>query len=412
MAAWLKEDNQDILAKTILFLISPFFAFLYSLRRIKTKSSYVIFFLFSVFFGMSFTVGNFREEGSNDGISYRIKFESYQYVSSYQYFDGLKEFFTFDAGSKDYYFDTIAFYVSRITDNYHVMFMVFAIIFVFISLKTFKIFTTEDNFKTSFACLILAYLFMINQIFNINGMRFWTAAWIGVYSIFQIFKYQNKKYFLLALCTPFFHGSFWVFIGVIILAYFFKKYNRLWVILFFISFFISELSITLVQNFIDIMPAFLQRMASYYTEADYIETRSQTGTGFWWVSILFSILVRIYFNAIVFLFIKNTKLINSNLKTKSLYQFLLVWMTIFNFTMAVPSLGGRFITLAYPIIAYIWLINFEGDIKRYRNFLYLMPLVYFMHFYYLIFLNYGNSLESCFFYSSPFYLIYKYLLIA
>ena len=209
MAVWLKENNRDKSLKIILFLLSPFFSFLYALRRMNTKSSYIVFFLFAVFFGMSFTVSNVRGiDGTTDGISYRNAFESYKNVSTSQYYDGLKRFFTFDEGNKDY--DTVAFYVSRITDNYHVMFMFFAAIFAFFQLKTFRFLTTEDNFNNSLVCVLLAFLFTYNQIFNINGMRFWTAAWIGVYSIFQIFLNDNKKYFLLALCTPFFSWLFLV----------------------------------------------------------------------------------------------------------------------------------------------------------------------------------------------------------
>ncbi|MDY4789543.1 MAG: EpsG family protein [Bacteroidales bacterium] len=410
MAVWQREKDLDITAKTILFLLSPFLAFLYSLRTIKTKSSYVVFFLFSVFFGLSFTVSNIRDEvNSGDGVSYRANFETYRYTSYYQYLDGLEGFLTFDDGQKDYYFDTVAFYVSRITGNYHVMFMVFAIIFAFFSLKTFKFLTSEDNFNTSISCFILAYLFMINQIFNINGMRMWTAAWIGVYSIFQIFKNGNKKYFFLALITPFFHGSFWVYIAVITLAYFLRKREKIWIVLFIFSFFISNISVELIRNVIDSLPPFLANMAKSYTNEDYIEMRASAGSGFYWVSVLFSFLVRVYMNLLVYLFIKNSNLVKSNSKTKSLYMFLLVWMTFVNFTMPVPSLGGRFMVLSYPIIAYIWLVNFKG--KKYKYVLYSMPFVFLFSFY-TQFLYYIHVLEPYFFFSSPFYLIYKYLIIA
>lgn len=409
MASWLKERNDDKAVKLILFVISPFLSFVYSLRRIKTRSSFVVFFLFAIFFGMAFSVGNVRTEGSFDGISYRINFEEYKYKSSYDYYEGLEGFLTFDEGKKDYYFDTVAFYVSRITDNYHVMFMVFAIVFAYFSLKSFKFFIKEDQFDASLASYVLAYLFMSNQIFNINGMRMWTAAWIGVYALLQIFGNKNKRYFLLLFITPFFHGSFWVFIAVTLLAYFLMKFEKLWIIGFFVSFFVGSIALELLEEASDLLPMFMQRMIASYTDAEYVQLRAEGGTGFYWVSKLFSTLVRLYMNFMVYLFIKNAKDIKANPKSKAFYLFLLVYMTFVNFTMPVPSLGGRYMVLAYPIIAYIWLVNFKG--VKYKKMMYAMPVVFWFSIFMLM-RRYLAVLEPTFFVSSPFYLIYKYLIAA
>lgn len=411
MSVWLKEDNRDIADKIILFVISPFLAFLYSLQRIKTKSSYVVFFLFSVCFGLSFTIDSGKSESMQfDGASYREKFEQYGNTTNHEYYSGLKEFFSFDEGAKDYYFDTVAFYVSRFTDNYHVMFMLFAVVFAFFSLKSFKFLTSEDNFNTTLACFILAYLFMINQIFNINGVRFWTAAWVAVFVIFQIFRNGNKKYFLLALLTPFIHGSYWVFIGVLLLAYFFKRYEKLWAVLFIISFFVSNISVEMVRGIIDALPPFLGKMALSYTDQEYIELRNAAGTGFWWIRVLFKYLVMIYINIIIFLFINDRRQITSNPKTKNLFLFLLVWMTFTNFTMPIPALGSRFVQLSYPLIAYIWLVNFKG--VKYQSVLYAMPFVFSWNIFWMFYREYPTVLQLDFYYSSPLYMIYKYLIVA
>lgn len=407
MASWLKERNDDKAVKLILFVISPFLSFVYSLRRIKTRSSFIVFFLFAIFFGMAFSVGNVRTEGSFDGISYRINFEQYKYISQYEFSESFKGFLSFDEGKKDFYFDTVAYYLSRITDNYHVMFMFFAIVFAYFSLKSFKFFTKEDEFDASLSSYVLAYLFMSNQIFNINGMRMWTAAWVGVYALLQIFGNKDKRYFLLLLTTPFFHGSFWVFIAVVVLAYMFMRFDKVWVVMFFVSFFVGSIALELLEEASDLLPTFMQRMIASYTDAEYVQQRSQAGTGFYWVSKLFGTLVRLYMNFMVYLFIKNAKDIKANTRSKTLYLFLLVYMTFVNFTMPVPSLGGRYMSLAYPIIAYIWLVNFKG--VKYKKMMYAMPVVFWFSFYGWIG-RYITVLEPSFFVSSPFYLVYNYLI--
>lgn len=407
MAVWQKENSENTVIKVILFLVSPILALLFSLRTLKTRSSFIIIFLFSVFFGLAFTVSKGKQsDNSIDGSSYREKFEHYKYVTESKFFKGLIEYLAFEKGKQDYYFDTVAFYVSRFTSNYHIMFMVFAIVFTFFALKSLKFFVEEKNYSTSLACFILLYLFTINQIFNINGVRFWTAAWVGVYSVLQIFRNGKYRYFLLLLCTPFFHGAFWIFIGVTVIAYFGKNLNKLWIILFFVSFLVSNVSLDLVRNYIDLFPTFIVKMAESYTDEAYVQQRASGGTGFYWVAATFNFLVRVYMNFLVYLFIKNSKEIIDNAKTKNLFSFLLVLMVFVNFTMAIPSLGGRYMMLAYPIIAYIWLVNFKG--RKYNKVLYAMPVIFSFSFYVQAVL-YMKVLEPVFYFSNPFYLLYHYL---
>lgn len=406
MSTWLKEKRQDIAIKMVLFFVSPFLAFLYSLRRIKTKSSYFVFFLAAIFFGMSFTVSSGKDvvTGGFDGQFYRADFEDYKYRTLGEFTDGFLGFISFDEGKKDYYFDTVAFYISRVTDNYHIMFMFFAIIFSYFSLKSLKFLTAEKNFDASIVSYILVYLFLFNQIFNINGVRFWTAAWIAVYSIFQIHKNANKKYVLLALLTPYIHGSYWIFLGVLLIAQLFKKFEKIWIILFFASFLISSIAVELAQYLQAYLPTFLSKSVDAYTSVENLE---KSWSGFGWISIVFKKITLLYLTVIIILFIKNSEEIKKNLKTKNLYLFLLVWMTIFNFLLVIPSVGSRFIPLMYPVIAYIWLVIFKN--YKYNLVIGFLPIVFFWSIQEQIF-YYIQVLEPGFYLSSPFYLLYKYII--
>ncbi|PZD76611.1 EpsG family protein [Mesonia sp. K7] len=409
MNSWQSEEKTDQAIKIILFLISPFIATFYALRNLKTRSSFLIFFLFAVFFGMSFTVDLGKNESSSfDGASYREKFERYiYYYNETDFITSLDNFLYLNEGAKDYYFFSLSYFVSQITNNYHVLFMVIAIVFAFFALKSLKFLVLEKNFQTNFGGFVLLSLFMINDIFNINGVRFWTAAWVGVYCIFQIFRNNNKKYFLLAAITPFIHVAFWIFLVVMIGAYFSKKTSKPWIILFFISFLVSNISVELVRGLINILPPVLANMAEAYTDQGYLAEQQSKGSGFIWVTEIFRFLVKLYMNVMVALFIHHANTISANPKTKKLFSFLLIWMTFVNFTTPIPSLGGRFMVMAYPIIAYIWLVNFYG--KKYQRLLYLMPFVFVMFFYVKVILYKGVT-DLSFYVSSPVYLIYKHIL--
>lgn len=403
---WNREYKRDVQAKILLFLFSPFWAFVYSLRRINTKSSYYVFFLFSLFFGLSFSVPNVRPEGGIDGISYRQSFEQYKNITFDEYYDGLIGFLQFDTGKKDYYFDTVAFFISRITDNYHVMFMAFAIVFAFFSLKSYRFLTKELNFDNSWICLILSYLFMYNTIFNINGMRFWTAAWIAVYCIFKIIYEKKYFYFLLALTTPFFHGTFWVFIGLLCLYFLFGRFEKAWIVFFFLSFIVSNVALSLAQDFSEYLPPTLARVVASYTDAEYVQKRNAEGTGFWIVGYIFDILVNVFRAVMVCFFIRERKTIQRDKNLYNLYIFLLILMSFSFFTMGIPSLGVRYINLAFPVMSFIWLVTF-GE-KKYRWFIYIVPLVYFMTIYGTIRL-FNQVLDVYFYFSSPMLLMLKYL---
>ncbi|WP_168418328.1 EpsG family protein [Acinetobacter towneri] len=407
MNEWLKETKKDVELKIILFLIAPFFAFLYSLYRIKTKSSYCVFFLFSIFFGISFSVDSGRDIAGEgvDGQYYRENFEIYINLDAYDFYDKFLNYISFTGYSKDFYFDTIAYYISRVTENYHFLFLVVSVVFIFFALKSFKFFTTEEKFDNSIISYFLVYLFFYNQIFNINGFRFWTAAWIAIYCIFQIYRNNNKKYIFLAFLTPYFHGAYWIFLGVLIISQLFRKFKNFWILFYFISFFVSYFSISIIQRLHSYLPLTFSRFAERYTSDEVIASREWSGFG--WLPELFNSLVSIYIAIIIFLFIKHSKEILQDGRTKNLYLFLIVWCSIFNFLMIVPSLGSRFILLSYPIIAYIWLVKFKD--KRYNSVLIFLPLVFFWDIFKQL-VSYNKVIDFGFYFSSPIYLIYKYII--
>lgn len=398
------SKTADYVVKIILFIISPFVAFLFSLKDIKLKSSYVVFFLVCVLFGLYFTVDPY---GTNDAVRYYEFFELNKYNTYATYLEGFKEYLSFTSYKKDYYLDTAVFIVSRFTLNYHVLFAFFAVVFSFFYLKSMRFLTKEFKFDTSIASYLLVFLFTIsNPIFNINGVRFWTAAWVAVYSVFQIFKSGNKWYILLAFITPFIHVAYWFFVGIVLISIFFRKYSKAWIILFVISFFVSQFAFDLLDAVQSSLPPFLQNLISAYTAAEYVQERASVIEEVGIIKRIFQIMTLVYINSFVFLFIKEKREIIDSNKTRELFLFLLVYMTLINFMMVIPSLGGRYIMLAYPLIAYIWLISFK-DVK-YKWMLYIMPIVLLLPTY-NVFLNTTKVLDINFYFSNIFSLAYPSL---
>lgn len=372
----MKQNNS-----IILLLISPILGFLDAFQNLKSRQSLITIFLFCLCFGFCFSVGTERYEGSGDGISMRIEFEDNKDISTSQFFDTISEYFEFDTGVQDIYIITISFLVGRFTDNYHFFFLTLAFIFAFFQLQCLKYFVRETNYRYSIICILLTCLFLWNNIFNINGARFWTASWIAIFCVFKIFYDKKWKYILLALCLPMVHASFAVFPIIIGIAYLFKKYKNPLIIVFCISwafsFFATDFNIPAFNNIE--LPFAISRKMDFYTDQDYINSLSQ-GTGFYWVNILFKFLSRNFIELLILLIALNERYIK-DMKSLNIVRFTYVLAIIANFGMIVPTFGGRFFTANYALVAYSFLVTI-GDTK-YKQLIYALPFVWFMNLFYL-----------------------------
>ena len=405
--SWQLESNHKLAVKIIMFLLSPVLGLVYSFGSLRTKSTYWIIFLFCLCFGFSFTVSNQRTEGSIDGITYRVEFEEMANESYGSFKEDFSEYLTFDTGDQDFYFKSLAFGISRFSSNYHVFFFFVALIFAFFQLRTARFFTLHDNYRDSLFCFILFGLFIWNQVFNINGLRFWTAAWIAVYSCFQLLVSKNKAYLFLALLTPFVHGSYFLYLIVLVIYYLFGKFEKPWTVLLLCSFIVSTVAVEITRDVAVFLPDIFSKKIDFYTDSSYI-TETRSGSGFWFIDKFFQTLSFIYINIMTLILLFKNKQCPKSDQNRPLLRFLVIWMCFSNIFMPVPSVGGRFIQLSYPIIAYLWLSYFSN--KRYSTFIYLLPFIWLMNIYYMIG-HYMYVLDLEFFVTSPIYQFIKNIVL-
>ncbi len=415
MAVWLGENKQDVRLKIVLFIVSPFVSFIYSLFRLKTKSSFVVFFLFTVFFGFSIIAHpNYTHGGDDpsslDAASYRMMFDNNQINSFNDYFEYLKNYFTFKEGIRDIYLDTIIFGVTRFSNNYHMMWLIIAIVIAFFMLKSLRFLTQEDGFDTTLSSFLLLCLFFFeSHFFTISYIRFWTALWIGIYCLFKMMVNGNTKYILPILLLPMIHNSMFIFVLLVIVSKIFKKHTNSFIVVFLIStiflfigidFILSQLGTNVDATNI------LASQVSGYTNADYIDSQMKSKENF--LSIFSKNLLLYYINLVLILFIANRKTIINNPKTYNLFRFLLILSTFINLTSGIPSLGSRFSIFAFPIIAYIWIVIFKPK-NKYKLVLYAIPFVYSLRIIFYLRL-YNFIIEPIFYVSNPMFLINRYLL--
>ena len=365
----------------VLFWISPVLGLIEAFKDLKSKRARRVLFGFCLCFGICFSVGVDRVEGSADGISMREEFEESKNMTTAQYVTYLKDYFEFDTGAQDIYIVTVSYFVGRFTDNYHYFFLVLAFVFAFFQLKCLRYFVKEDNYNNSLICIILACLFLWNNIYNINGARFWTAAWIGLYCAFKAFYDKKPLYILLSSCTLLIHASFALFPFMLLFAYAIKGFDKPLMVLFITSWifsvFAGDFQIFPYISDID-LPFLVGRKVEYYTDKDNFVVQ---GTGFYWVQLMFRFISRNYIEILILLIILNLKKTIS-IHSKSIVKLMIVLAIISNFGMVVPTFGGRFFALNYSLVAYSFLVTF-GE-KKFRALIYLLPFAWFMNLFYLL----------------------------
>lgn len=407
---WEKEQNNDLALKFILFGISPFLGFVYSLWRLNTKSSYIILLLTGIFFGLAFSVNT---DDVIDGARHRFYFELDYYISWSDFYDKLANYLSFDSNNKDIYRDIISFFTSRFTYNYHWFFFIVAIIYSYFSLRSLRYFTSLNCFNFSLPMLILLYLFLKEDIFQINGVRFWTAGWISIYAIFQIFVSNNKRYFLLLMITPVIHVAFGIVPLMAMLCFLYDRVvvftgkDKFLYLIYFLSFIFSMFSISILQSISDYMPPVLNVLINSYTDTDYVNEindfdRTLTGN-------YFKIAKHFLINLMVLILILNRASFLNIKNIKNLFYFIIIMLSFVNVFIFVPSLGERFFSFLLPFIAFTWAFIFRG--KSYNLILFLVPVV-FLRDIYVSFLLYDMVLDFSDIVSSPFYLFYYYLIEA
>ncbi len=367
----------------LLFFIHPFSSFLLALYNLKSKYSFTVLLLFFVLFGYTFIAQN----ETADSFRYVEDFNYYKEVSANKYQSDIKEYLTFDSTIKDIYTISTYFLISKISDSYHLLFALWSLVFSFFFLKSFRFLIYQKEWNKTLIPIIIAFLFLFsNPITNINGVRFWTAAWIAVYATFEIVINKNLRYVALALITPLIHISYLIYFAVLLVYLFSIKYDKIWAVIFIISFFAGTITLEFVQTYKNILPPLLQNMVFSYTESETALQRIDGLTLPLYARILTS-LPHYFINLLIFIFIVKSKVIKQNKEAYSGFLFLLVWMSFVNFTMPIPSLGGRYLALGIPFIMYLCLILYK-KIPQIKRLILFAPLIYsYVIFQWLRFIN-------------------------
>lgn len=235
--------------------------FVSNIKLYRSKKFVRVLYFTGLFFCLTFTIPN----EFADADAYRDLFVKY-HNSNIGFNDFLNTIYD---NHKDPIMPTITFLASKITNNYHILFLFYGLLFVFYYVRFYDFLI--NNFEIGKNLWLFLVLLFIIPIWQINGFRMWTATYAFVYAL--ILKNERKHVLSLfhlsvAVLT---HVSLTPFVIIILFSRLIVLIpERILFYLFMASFLIGPIDIL---NFIDLdfLPKILKLSLEGYTNENYIQ---------------------------------------------------------------------------------------------------------------------------------------------
>lgn len=341
--------------KTIAFfltLVFPFGGLIYTLSHWRESWAKNTFWLACIYLGavlVYWPEGSLLGEGA-DGGRYVLDLMD-MYGSSITLSQILGQY-QIDAHTMDLYQPLMTYFVSRYTDNGHVLFAAFAVVFgFFYSRNIWYILEQLPGKRLGNLFILVTLYFLISPITNINGVRMWTALHVFVYGMMPYILERDKSKLLWVILAPLFHFSF-LYVSIFALVFFLFPYRlktRSYIFLiiayalFLVSLFVNSLNLDVANDMlVEYSPESYEGRIEGYVNQGYLDAnKAQLALNNWYVRLSGSITHWSY-NLLLLLMLPCIK---RNFKNEDaimhLYVFALLVGSFANITALIPS-GGRF----------------------------------------------------------------------
>lgn len=287
----------------------------------------------------------------NDSVRYFQEFERY-FDEQESLSTVLSRAYTTGGKTLDLYQPLITWIVSRFTDNYKILFGIFGLVFGYFWFSSLKLVSEYMPIKKTRLILVLfVFLAFLNPIWNINGVRMWTAAQVFIFGLLIYYLKQSNKGLIFVFSSLFFHFSLslpiFIWFSFTLLVHFLPRVFSPHVAFFIYvaCFFFGQISASELNDLFGYLPEFLQQKKSYLNE-DYVEKVSKSKNNFNWYinwSQDMKVYLIVFFNFLLFYKMRAKDLINHE-KTK-IVALILLFSAFFVLIKEVPS-GKRFLVIS------------------------------------------------------------------
>lgn len=364
------NDAKELVIKLVLFVICPFAAFLGSLLRPTSKSSFVIYFLFGILFCWHMDPAGLTEYDDYMGI--RDEFLAYKY-SMADFLEKFVGYITLQGKERDLYSVFLNAFTRIFSSNFHLYFAIASIPYLIFSLASVRKLTESEEFpRCGIYALLIILLFVIpRDIVTVQNPRYTTAVWISMWGFFNYFdrsKSNWKWYAIPIILSVVLHTGLLpmvlVFLMAIIVPLPVKKIELIFFVSIPFSFFSYELFASINYSF---LPSFLSHwIQSYLSDEMYAKLILNKGrSGFFWVTQLFSYISYVAYFLIPIMMMKYKEQILQNSEIGKLYPFYILLFSVTNFIRMLPTIGVRYFLTIQIMSVYMFFKVFYPMKKNY-----------------------------------------------
>lgn len=387
------KNNRNNTIAFILTLVFPFGGLIYTLNHWREKWAKNTFWLACVYLGavlVYWPEGTIVGQGADGGRYVLDLMEMYgsnitlsQILGQYQV----------NQHTMDLYQPLMTYFISRFTDNGHVLFAVFAFVFgFFYSRNIWCVLEKLPNKKLGNLFILATLYFLICPITQINGVRMWTALHVFVYATMPYLLERDRSKLWWVILTPLIHFSYLyvalITIVYVLLPYKTKTQNYFFItvayILFFASLLVNSLNLSSVSDMLaEYSPETYEGRISQYVSQDVANRNAEASALNNWYVAGSGIISGWSYNILLLLLYpclrRNFK---SNEKLWNLYVFTLFFGAFANIMSLIPS-GGRFQLVSQmfkvPLILLVAMNIPNGDaFRKYVNFATIFLLIPFV----------------------------------
>lgn len=355
----------------LVFLIWPFALLIHRLKNIKDPKSKTIFWLFCVFYGFTFIIQE-DIEGAADSARYALELKNL-YINNISFIELIQSIYNVNTGEikLDIYQSFITWIVSNFTYNAKVLFTIFSAVFGYFYVQNLWIVFSKLKRTSGFLIgLFITFLILILPIWEVNGVRMWTAAHIYIYGVLLfLLKNKRKTGLFWILASSLVHFSFIIPIGVFLFYKLIKIRLKYLFIAFLISFFVDNINLDLLTNSSVVESSIFESKVDAFTNNDYadavIKRQEEKSLNYKAFSFLTSSLI-LFWISIIYI---RRKIIKEYLSEDHLefLRFILLFGIFSQLATLIPS-GGRFMTVFNFFLYSLILISISQFIFTRKNF--------------------------------------------
>lgn len=354
------NSNSNIISA----ILWPFGALYSALKNWRQPWAMNVFWMVCIFLGaiqIFHPTGEVLGKGADAG---RYVIELQRMYSSVDNFSQVSRHF-YDGSTNDVFRSTLQFLVSRFTDNGHVFFFVLAIIYgFFYSRNIWYILGKIADQHIQGLWILIALFLLVCPIWQINGVRMWTALHVFCYGAIPYLLEGDKKKLIWPALSILIHHSFIfpiaLLVGFTLIPRRLVMSNSILTGLFVFYLFtltVKAVDLGVLNSLLQAyLPGFYEdRIDGYVNQTTLVARLKHLSQNSWHVAFFNDLQYWINQLLVVFSFITIRKCKDRLIGVWPLFAFALLIYGFSNILACVPS-GGRYITISKMFMVSVYLL--------------------------------------------------------